>query len=148
MGVSSSAALEVATLRGLEVLAGKSFTGTALARLAQRAENEIVGAACGLMDQLAVAHGRVGELLPILCRPDVLHERVRLPEGAVVVGWPSGVRHAVADSPYATARAAAFMARPIPVFPLVGSTTCIPGFSLPVASASQIIDAPMRHFTE
>ena len=113
MGVSSSAALEVATLRGLEQLAGKSFKGTALARLAQRAENEIVGAACGLMDQLAVAHGRVGELLPILCRPDVLYERVRLPEGAVVVGWPSGVRHAVADSPYATARAAAFMAKRI-----------------------------------
>jgi galactokinase len=113
MGVSSSAALEVATLRALERLAEKSFTGTALAGLAQRAENEIVGAACGLMDQLAVAHGRCGELLPILCRPDVLHESVRLPEGAIVVGWPSGVRHAVADAPYATARAAAFMGRRI-----------------------------------
>ncbi|MFM7244745.1 MAG: GHMP kinase, partial [Planctomycetaceae bacterium] len=111
MGVSSSAALEVATLRALERLVGVRFAGTALARLAQRAENEVVGAPCGLMDQLASAHGRAGELLPILCRPDLLDEGVRLPAGAVVVGWPSGIRHAVADSPYATARAAAFMGR-------------------------------------
>lgn len=111
MGVSSSAALEVATLRGLERLAGVTFSGTALARLGQRAENDVVGAPCGLMDQLASAHGRVGELLPILCRPDLLEASVALPNGAVVVGWPSGIRHAVADSPYATARVAAFMAR-------------------------------------
>lgn len=113
MGVSSSAALEVATLRALERLAGVAFEGTALARLGQRAENEVVAAPCGLMDQLASAHGRTGELLPILCRPDVLAASVRLPAGVIVVGWPSGVRHAVADSPYATARAAAFMGKAI-----------------------------------
>lgn len=113
MGVSSSAALEVATLRALERLAGCSFTGTSLARLAQQAENDVVGAPCGLMDQLASAHGRPGELLPILCRPDVLMESVRLPSGVIAVGWPSGVRHAVAESPYATARTAAFMGRAI-----------------------------------
>ena len=113
MGVSSSAALEVATLRALERLVGVSFPGTSLARLGQRAENEVVAAPCGLMDQLASAHGRVGELLPILCRPDVLMQSVRLPSGVVAVGWPSGVRHAVADSPYATARTAAFMGKTI-----------------------------------
>lgn len=111
MGVSSSAALEVATLRVLERYAGVKFKGTALARLAQRAENEIVGAPCGLMDQLASAYGVRGELLPILCRPDVLGEPVRLPAGVVAVGWPSGVKHAVSGSPYATARAGAFMGR-------------------------------------
>jgi L-arabinokinase len=111
MGVSSSAALEVATLRALEQLAGRKFTGTALARLAQRAENEIVGAPCGLMDQLTSAYGARGALLPILCRPDVLGEPVRLPPGVIAVGWPSGVKHAVTDSPYGTARAGAFMGR-------------------------------------
>ncbi len=111
MGVSSSAALEVATLRALEKLAGRRFKGTALARLAQRAENEIVGAPCGLMDQLASAHGVRGALLPILCRPDVLGDPVRLPPGVVAVGWPSGVKHAVTASPYATARAGAFMGK-------------------------------------
>ena len=111
MGVSSSAALEVATLRALEKLSGKKFSGTALARLAQRAENEIVGAPCGLMDQLASAYGERGAFLPILCRPDVLGEPVRLPPGVIAVGWPSGVKHAVTASPYATARAGAFMGK-------------------------------------
>ena len=111
MGVSSSAALEVATLRALELFSGRKFTGTALARLAQRAENEIVGAPCGLMDQLASAYGVRAALLPILCRPDILGEPVRLPPGVVAVGWPSGVKHAVTASPYATARAGAFMGR-------------------------------------
>jgi L-arabinokinase len=111
MGVSSSAALEVATLRALEAMSGRRFQGTALARLAQRAENDLVGAPCGLMDQLAAVHGAAGALLPILCRPDLLDEPVPLPAGAVVVGWPSGVRHAVSASPYATARAAAFMGK-------------------------------------
>lgn len=111
MGVSSSAALEVATLRALEKLSGKKFKGTALARLAQRAENEIVGAPCGLMDQLASSNGVRGALLPILCRPDVLSAPVKLPAGVIAVGWPSGVKHAVSASPYATARAGAFMGK-------------------------------------
>jgi L-arabinokinase len=113
MGVSSSAALEVATLRALEAAAGRRLAGTGLARLAQRAENEVVGAPCGLMDQLASAHGRPGALLPILCRPDLLDEAVPLPEEVLAVGWPSGVKHAVTDSPYTTARAASFMGKAI-----------------------------------
>lgn len=113
MGVSSSAALEVATLRALERLSGHAFAGTALARLAQRAENELVGAPCGLMDQLAAAHGTAGALLPILCRPDVLSTPLPLPPGIIAAGWPSGVSHAVSGSPYGTARTAAFMAKAI-----------------------------------
>ncbi len=113
MGVSSSAALEVATLRALEAASGRSFAGTALARLAQRAENDVVGAPCGLMDQLAAAHGVPGALLPILCQPDILDEPVPLPQGVVAVGWPSGVKHAVTGSPYSTARAASFMGKKI-----------------------------------
>jgi galactokinase len=113
MGVSSSAALEVATLRALETFAGRRFAGTELARLAQRAENEIVAAPCGLMDQLASAHGLPGRLLPIECRPDRLREPVSLPPGVTVVGWPSGVAHAVSGSPYGVARTAAFMAKRI-----------------------------------
>lgn len=111
MGVSSSAALEVAAMRALEKLSRRKLSGTALARLAQRAENEIVGAPCGLMDQLTSAYGVRGALLPILCRPDGLGKPVRLPSGTIAVGWPSGVKHAVTASPYATARAGAFMGK-------------------------------------
>jgi galactokinase len=110
-GVSSSAALEIATLRTLNQAANLGLPAIELARLGQEAENLIVGAACGLMDQLASACGRSGELLPILCRPDTLYDSLPLPDGLIIAGWPSGVKHQVGASPYATARAAAFMGK-------------------------------------
>lgn len=113
MGVSSSAAIEVATLRALEKFSGRKLPNVALAHLAQRVENHFVGAPCGLMDQLTSACGTPGALLPILCRPDQLERPVTLPRGVIAVGWPSGVKHAVSASPYATARTAAFMGRRI-----------------------------------
>ena len=45
-------------------------------------------------------------------------------------------------------RAAATKASAIPVFPLVGSISSLPGASTPRFSASQIMAAPIRHFTE
>jgi L-arabinokinase len=113
MGVSSSAAIEVATLRALVKFSGRQLASVALAHLAQDVENNFVGAPCGLMDQLASACGTPGALLPILCRPDILKSSVRFPRGVIAVGWPSGVKHAVSASPYATARAGAFMGRRI-----------------------------------
>ena len=110
-GVSSSAALEIATLRALAALSGIGFDGLEIAYLARRAENEIVGVPCGLMDQLASAFGRPGAILPILCRPDVLGEPIGLPHGAAVVGWPSPITRAVGGSPYTTARTASLMGK-------------------------------------
>lgn len=111
MGVSSSAALEIATLRALSDLSGRTLDGLEIAHLAQRAENEQVGAPCGLMDQLTCAFGRPGELLPILCRPDRLLTPVRVPDGVTVVGCSTGVAHDVVGVAYATARVAAFMGK-------------------------------------
>ncbi len=113
VGVASSAALEVAALRALGLLAGVRWKGTELARLAQRAENEVVGAPCGLMDQLTTHHGKRGEVLPILCRPDLLLEPIQIPRGLRIVGWHSGVKHSVSGAPYKTARTATFMGRRI-----------------------------------
>ena len=45
-------------------------------------------------------------------------------------------------------RAAPTNASAMPVLPLVGSISSLPGVSTPRFSASQIMDAPMRHFTE
>jgi L-arabinokinase len=112
-GVSSSAALEIATLRAFNKSGNLGLSPIELARLGQKAENLIVGAACGLMDQLASSCGRPGELLPILCRPDTLYDSLPLPQGLMIAGWPSGVKHQVGASPYATARAASFMGKRI-----------------------------------
>jgi L-arabinokinase len=108
-GVSSSAALEMATLKALAEAYQLTFEGTELARLGQLAENRVVGAPCGLMDQLASYHGKHGTLLPITCQPDILHPLLALPKGVHLVGIDSGVRHSVGGASYGDVRTAAFM---------------------------------------
>ena len=111
VGVSSSAALEVATARAL--LGDVAVDPLRLAAACQEAENRIVGAPCGIMDQVTVAMGTPGAVLPILCRPATALAPVPLPPGVEVVGWPTGAEHDVSGSPYGTARAAAFMGKRI-----------------------------------
>jgi galactokinase len=78
-GVSSSAALEVATLRAFLNLADDTLDGAQLARLAQRAENLYCGMQCGILDQMACALGRPGEALLLDCRTNGF-EHVPVPE--------------------------------------------------------------------
>ena len=112
-GVSSSAALEVATLRALVALHDRPIPALELALLAHEAENHVVGAPCGVMDQVAVSCGMPGEVVPILCRLAEVLEPVRPGPDVVVAGWPSTVGHSVAGDAYGIARAAAAMARRI-----------------------------------
>jgi galactokinase len=108
-GVSSSAAIEVATLKALSLAIGIEYKGTELAILAQKAENAFVGAPCGLMDQLASAYGLPGSALPILCQPDVLDAPISIPKGIRVFGLDSGVKHQVTGASYGQVRTAAAM---------------------------------------
>jgi galactokinase len=62
-GLSSSASLECASALALTDLSRVSIDATALALLAQHAENDFVGMPCGAMDQLASMHGRAGHLV-------------------------------------------------------------------------------------
>src|SRR5262245_28238034 len=110
LGVSSSAALEVATARAL---GAGHVEPLRLAALCQEAENHVVGAPCGIMDQVTVAMGTQGAILPILCRPASLGAQVALPSGVEVVGWPTGAEHDVSGAPYRRARTAAFMGKRI-----------------------------------
>lgn len=108
-GVSSSAALEVATMQAVCALVGKKLDGPTLAILCQKVENFVVGAPCGLMDQMTSACGEQDCLLALLCQPAKLLAPVRLPEQVEVWGIDSGVRHAVTGSDYAGVRIGAFM---------------------------------------
>lgn len=108
-GVSSSAAIEVATLKAMTELFSINLTGTDLPKFAQKAENLVVGAPCGLMDQLASFFGENNKLLPILCQPDKTHNLVEIPENLYFVGIDSGVRHSVGGASYGEVRTAAFM---------------------------------------
>jgi len=99
-GLSSSAAVEVATAFALLGVSGQKMERTALARACQRAENEFVGMRCGIMDQLAACYGQQGHALWIDCRTlDV--ETVALDESQVrVVVANTMVKHALAGSEY------------------------------------------------
>lgn len=108
-GVSSSAALEVASLRSLCALLGVTPAGPELALSSQRVENLVVGAPCGVMDQMATACGRQDCLLALLCQPAQIQSYIAVPPSVLFVGIDSGLRHAIGGADYGSVRAAAFM---------------------------------------
>lgn len=113
VGIGSSAAVEVGTIACLDAHLGLGLSEARIARLGQLAENRVVGAPCGIMDQTAITSARQGRLTHILCRPgDVLGE-VPIPRETGFVGINSMVRHQVAGSPYTDTRIGAFMGRTI-----------------------------------
>jgi len=127
-GLSSSAALEAAVALALTELAGTAVlqqgrTGAmggggdasgapvdrvALALAGQRAENEVVGMPCGIMDQMAVLLGRAGHALFL----DTRSQRTELVPfdpaalGLTLLVIDTRVKHALAGSPYAERRRA------------------------------------------
>jgi len=102
-GLSSSAALEVATATAIETLCGRSLPPDEKALLCQQAEHEFAGVPCGIMDQFAVCFGQAGHAIQLDCRS---RQIVPVPiDGAVrVLVIDSGVKHALADGEYATRR--------------------------------------------
>lgn len=118
-GVSSSAAIEVATMSALTTLLGHPLQPLDLAVACQAVENLVVGAPCGVMDQVTSAMGREGAMLEILCQPGPDHRPaqvlgdVPVPPGYAFVGIHSGVSHEVSGDPYTDTRVAAFMAQKI-----------------------------------
>ena len=108
-GVSSSAALEIATLKAASASWGVHLKGIELATAGQWVENIVVGAACGIMDQAAIVVGQENRLLPLLCQPCQPFPTVMLPPGMRIWGIDSMVSRSTAGLAYETARAAAFM---------------------------------------
>jgi len=108
-GVSSSAALEVAVMQALNAYYQLQLGGREIALLCQRVENLIVGAPCGVMDQMTSACGEDNSLLALLCQPAELQGSVPLPEDVEIWGIDSGVRHTVSGADYGSVRIGAFM---------------------------------------
>jgi galactokinase len=103
-GLSSSAALEVATALAVSQLLGVQYPGPALARLCQRAENEFVGANCGIMDQFISANGQENHALLLDCR-DLSFRLAPIPSHVALVIANTMVKHSVAGGDYPTRRA-------------------------------------------
>lgn len=109
-GVSSSAALEMATLQALKLAYEFEVDDLALAVLGQKVENHVVGAACGIMDQLACTFGTQGELSPLMCQPYLMLPSIKIPKNMYFFGIDSGEAHSVSGSSYTDVRTASFMA--------------------------------------
>ncbi|GAA4846528.1 galactokinase [Actinomycetospora corticicola] len=107
-GLSSSAALESAVALAVDELTGAGLDRVALAAAGRRAENEVVGAPVGIMDQAASLLCREGSALLLDCR-SMATEDVALgfeTAGLAVLVIDSRVRHDLADGGYADRRAA------------------------------------------
>jgi L-arabinokinase len=114
-GVSSSAAIEVASMMGLVDDLGlrAKLDPLHLASLCQQVENRVVGAPCGIMDQVTSIAGRAGALLKLLCQPHDLQGALALPAGVRVLGIDTRVKHSVGGGMYGRTRCAAFMGHKI-----------------------------------
>lgn len=109
VGISSSAALEIAAMHGLNLLYGLNLDGMTLAVLSQKVENHVVGAACGIMDQVTCAMGTRGRLLSLLCQPHTVQGQIPVPDGVHFIGINSGIRREIKGSRYTNSRIGAFM---------------------------------------
>jgi len=98
-GLSSSAAVEMATARAFAQTSGLAWDAPQMARLGQRAENEWVGVKCGIMDQMISAAGVAGHALLIDCRTLEL-QPAPLPSGTSVVILDTATRRELATSAY------------------------------------------------
>ncbi|MEN6449236.1 MAG: galactokinase [Thermoguttaceae bacterium] len=98
-GLSSSAAVEMATARASAAASGLAWDPATMAKLGQKAENQWVGVNCGIMDQLISAAGRVGHALLIDCR-SLEMKPVPLPPGVAVAVLDTSTRRGLVDSAY------------------------------------------------
>jgi galactokinase len=108
-GLASSAALEVAVAVAVAASSGLQISYPELAALCQQVENHVVGAPCGIMDQLTSACGKKDRLLQLHCQPSTIEGYIEVPPGFRFYGIDSGLSHAVSGADYGTVRTAAFM---------------------------------------
>jgi len=102
-GLSSSAAIEVAMATTWQLLSGFDLDPVRLALLCQRAENQFVGANCGIMDQFISVLGRRDHALLIDCRT-LDYRLVPIPPGVAIVVADTMKRRGLVDSEYNTRR--------------------------------------------
>ena len=100
-GLSSSAAVELATAQCLLQLASKQVTKKELVTIGRRAENEWVGLPCGMLDQGTSAFGELDKLVRIDCSNENF-STLSLPKDTSFWIFDSGIKHDLVDSLYGT----------------------------------------------
>ena len=98
-GLSSSAAIEMATARAFAQVAGFDWDPVRMAQAGRKAENSWVGVSTGIMDQMASAACQAGHALFLDCR-SLDYENIPLPDGVSVVVLDTATRRGNVDSGY------------------------------------------------
>lgn len=110
-GVSSSASVEVASMAAIAAARGLNICPRDLALLCQKVENHIVGAPCGVMDQMTSACGEANKLLAMVCQPAEIVGLVEIPSHIRFWGIDSGIRHSIGGADYGSVRVGTYMGR-------------------------------------
>jgi galactokinase len=103
-GLSSSAALELASGLAFLNLAGAALPRETLVALGRKAENSFVGVPCGILDQGVSGFGRKDSLVHIDCRGPAF-EIVPMPAGSHFWVFNTHTKHALVDGLYAARHA-------------------------------------------
>ncbi len=121
-GLSSSAALELASTFALLALTGQTARRAEIVQLGRYAENHFVGVPCGILDQGVSGFGRKGRLVWIDCRRPRF-ATVPLPPAARFWVFNTHTRHALVDGLYATRHQACMAAAKTLGAPLLADVT-------------------------
>ncbi|MBV6396664.1 MAG: Galactokinase [Anaerolineales bacterium] len=98
-GLSSSAALEMATARAFAEVSGFAWDAMQMAQIGQRAESAWVGVHCGIMDQAVSAAAKAGYAFFLDCR-SLEYKHIPLPKKVSVVTLDTSTRRGLVDSAY------------------------------------------------
>jgi galactokinase len=98
-GLSSSAAIEMATARAFAQIAGFDWDPVRMAQAGRKAENSWMGVSSGIMDQMASAACQAGHALFLDCR-SLDYENIPLPDGVAIVVLDTATRRGLVDSGY------------------------------------------------
>lgn len=103
-GLSSSAAVEMATALAFASISGFEWDALRIARIGQLAESDWVGVKCGIMDQAVSAAAKAGHAFFLDCRT-LEYEHIPLPKDVAVVIMDTSTRRGLVDSAYNERRA-------------------------------------------
>lgn len=99
-GVSSSAAVECATVFALNELFSLEISKMDMVKISQKAEHEFAGVNCGIMDQFASMFGKENHVISLDCRSlDYEYFPIKM-EGLKIVLLDTNVKHSLASTEY------------------------------------------------
>ncbi len=147
VGLASSAALCVATLRGLAALSRRRPPAAAIAAWAQRVENEFVGVPVGPLDPLSCAMSRRGRLTHLDFAKTPRVELLPMPTGWRLLVFDTGTRHVLRASDYAKRRAECAAAAAAMGIARLGLLTPVE-FARRARSLSPLLRRRARHVVE